>query len=281
MDIRTVLTLALVGLVLLAAAAQAFSAPMKQLLKAALNTILGLAALLVLNALYGGSANSRLFVNVREKMSLCYYASSMLDKLKGLMVVSSGVEFGDFDRAQEAILAQLDEIRQGKITDDELSAAVRFVVNSFRSRLDSQSQYFNDAMAAPFFAPAGGARQAVRQGHRSGDCRQPSHRRTAAAAAAFRDSHRSDMGIRTVRSQAARAPASASSSAVRGSGAAMMRVFSSSWAMSDMPLRTMSTPSRPAAKRRAQAAGVQSGWSRASSSAAPGAARFSNWPTGR
>ena len=50
MDIRTVLTLALVGLVLLAAAAQAFSAPMKQLLKAALNTILGLAALLVLNA---------------------------------------------------------------------------------------------------------------------------------------------------------------------------------------------------------------------------------------
>ena len=49
MDIRTVLTLALVGLVLLAAAAQAFSAPMKQLLKAALNTILGLAALLVLS----------------------------------------------------------------------------------------------------------------------------------------------------------------------------------------------------------------------------------------
>lgn len=108
-------------------------------------------ALLVCNALFGGSVNSRLFLNVREKMSLCYYASSMLDKLKGLMVVSSGVEFADFDRAQEAILAQLDEIRQGKITDDELSAAVRFVVNSFRSRLDSQSQMEDDCVTKLIF----------------------------------------------------------------------------------------------------------------------------------
>ena len=67
------------------------------------------------------------------------------------MVVSSGVEFADFDRAQEAILAQLDEIRQGKITDDELSAAVRFVVNSFRSRLDSQSQMEDDCVTKLIF----------------------------------------------------------------------------------------------------------------------------------
>lgn len=103
-------------------------------------------ALLVCNALYGGSVNSRLFLNVREKMSLCYYASSMLDKLKGLMVVSSGVEFDDFDRAQEAILAQLDEIRQGKIAQDELNAAVRSVVNGLRSRLDSQGQMEDDCV---------------------------------------------------------------------------------------------------------------------------------------
>ena len=103
-------------------------------------------ALLVCNALYGGTANSRLFMNVREKMSLCYYASSMLDKLKGLMVVSSGVEFADFDRAQEAILAQLDEIRQGKITREELDAAVRAVVNGLRSRLDSQGQMEDDCV---------------------------------------------------------------------------------------------------------------------------------------
>ena len=103
-------------------------------------------ALLVFNALYGGSANSRLFLNVREKMSLCYYASSMIDKLKGLMVVSSGVEFNDFDRAQEAILNQLEELRQGKIGEDELNAAIRGVVSGLRGRLDSQGQMEDDCV---------------------------------------------------------------------------------------------------------------------------------------
>ena len=103
-------------------------------------------ALLVCNALYGGSANSKLFLNVREKLSLCYYASSIIDKLKGLMVVSSGVEFADFDRAQEAILAQLDELRQGRVTQGELDAAIRSVVNSLRGRLDSQGQMEDDCV---------------------------------------------------------------------------------------------------------------------------------------
>ena len=103
-------------------------------------------ALLVCNALYGGSANSRLFLNVREKLSLCYYASSLIDKLKGLLVVSSGVEFGDFDRAQEAILAQLDELRAGRFTDEERNAAIRTVVNGLRGRLDSQGQMEDDCV---------------------------------------------------------------------------------------------------------------------------------------
>lgn len=103
-------------------------------------------ALLVCNALYGGSANSRLFLNVREKMSLCYYASSLIDKLKGLLVVSSGVEFGDFDRAQEAILAQLDELRAGRFTDEERNATIRTVVNGLRGRLDSQGQMEDDCV---------------------------------------------------------------------------------------------------------------------------------------
>lgn len=103
-------------------------------------------ALLVCNALYGGSANSRLFLNVREKLSLCYYASSLIDKLKGLLVVSSGVEFGDFDKAQEAILAQLDELRAGRFTGEEQNAAIRTVVNSLRGRLDSQGAMEDDCV---------------------------------------------------------------------------------------------------------------------------------------
>ena len=98
------------------------------------------AALTVCNALYGGTAHSKLFMNVREKMSLCYYVSSQLDMLKGLMVVSSGVEFGDFEKAQEAILAQLDDIRQGRFTDEELNAAVRAIVSALSGQKDSQGQ---------------------------------------------------------------------------------------------------------------------------------------------
>ncbi len=108
-------------------------------------------ALLVCNALYGGSANSKLFLNVREKMSLCYYASSMIDKIKGLMVVSSGVEFAQFDRAREAILTQLDAVRKGDFTKDELNAAAHTVANSLRGRVDSQAQMEDDQLTRLLF----------------------------------------------------------------------------------------------------------------------------------
>lgn len=97
-------------------------------------------ALLVMNALYGGTPNSKLFMNVREKLSLCYFASSMMDKLKGLMVVSSGVEFEKFGQAREEILAQLEAVRRGDFTEDELTAARQAVTSSLRSALDSQGR---------------------------------------------------------------------------------------------------------------------------------------------
>lgn len=97
-------------------------------------------ALLVCNAAYGATPNSRLFLNVREKLSLCYYASSLMDKIKGLLVVSSGVEFEKFPVAEEEILAQLDSIRRGELTEEELTAARKTVVSSLRSCLDSQGR---------------------------------------------------------------------------------------------------------------------------------------------
>ena len=103
-------------------------------------------ALLVCNALYGGTAHSKLFQNVREKLSLCYFASSMLDAVKGLMVVSSGVEFADFDRAEQSILAQLEAVRRGDFTPQEHQAAVRSVVNALISRRDSQGQMEDDCV---------------------------------------------------------------------------------------------------------------------------------------
>jgi predicted Zn-dependent peptidase len=97
-------------------------------------------ALLVCNAMYGGTTNSKLFMNVREKLSLCYFASSMMDKLKGLLVVSSGVEFAKFQVARDEILAQLEAVRQGEFTQEELAAAKQALTGSLRACLDSQGR---------------------------------------------------------------------------------------------------------------------------------------------
>ena len=98
----------------------------------------GYPALMVANALFGGTTTSRLFLNVREKLSLCYYASSQLMKYKDLMLVSSGVEFDRFAAARDEILSQLDQCRRGDFTDQELESARRSVVSGLRSIPDSQ-----------------------------------------------------------------------------------------------------------------------------------------------
>lgn len=97
-------------------------------------------ALMLLNAVYGGTTTSKLFLNVREKRSLCYYASSQLEKFKGLLLVSSGVEFDKRQEALDEILAQLECCRQGEIDARELEGARRSVVSSLNTLLDSQSR---------------------------------------------------------------------------------------------------------------------------------------------
>ena len=77
-------------------------------------------------------------MNVREKLSLCYYASSLVDLHKGLMIVSSGVDFDKFGAAKDEICAQLDAIKRGEVTDDELLAAKKSVASDLRATLDSQ-----------------------------------------------------------------------------------------------------------------------------------------------
>lgn len=95
------------------------------------------AAIRVFNALYGGSANSRLFLNVREKLSLCYYAGSACDRLKGIMLVSSGIEFDKFEEAKSEILAQLEDIGSGNFSDEELAAARKTVSSDLIALSDS------------------------------------------------------------------------------------------------------------------------------------------------
>lgn len=108
-------------------------------------------ALMMLNAIYGGEVSSKLFQNVRERLSLCYYVNSMIDRHKGIMIVMSGVDFSKYDDAQREILSLLNEIKQGKISDDELTAARRSLVTSVNSALDRlgglESLYFDSAVS--------------------------------------------------------------------------------------------------------------------------------------
>ena len=97
-------------------------------------------ALVLCNAIFGGTTLSKLFLNVREKLSLCYYASSMLEKMKGLVLVSLGIEFDRYRQARDEIMTQLDNIRTGKIEDWELEGARRTVVSSHLAALDDQAR---------------------------------------------------------------------------------------------------------------------------------------------
>ncbi|MDD5901976.1 MAG: insulinase family protein [Oscillospiraceae bacterium] len=99
-----------------------------------------LAAIYVFNAVYGSGVTSKLFMNVREKLSLCYYASSMVDTHKGIMLVSSGVDFDKVDEAKSEILAQLEAVKSGDISDEELEAARRSVASDLLACLDSQGE---------------------------------------------------------------------------------------------------------------------------------------------
>lgn len=97
-------------------------------------------ALVLCNALFGGTTTAKLFLNVREKLSLCYYASSSIDRYKGVMLVSSGVEFSNKQRAEDEILAQLEACRRGDFEPWEIDGARRYTVSSLRTILDSQSR---------------------------------------------------------------------------------------------------------------------------------------------
>lgn len=94
-------------------------------------------ALLMMNGVFGGSLTSKLFMNVREKMSLCYYASSGIDRMKGVMVVSSGVDMDKYETARKEIMVQLEACRKGEITEEELESTRSFLISSLKTGEDS------------------------------------------------------------------------------------------------------------------------------------------------
>ncbi len=93
----------------------------------------------LLNSLLGSSPTSKLFMNVREKMSLCYYCSSRPNALKGIMTIASGIEVDNFEKARDAILAQIDSLKSGDISDFEIESAKKSLINAYKELTDSPS----------------------------------------------------------------------------------------------------------------------------------------------
>ena len=106
--------------------------------------------MIMLNEILGGSASSKLFLNVREKMGLCYYCSSSYSLYSGIMLISSGFEMKNYEIAKKAILNQIEEIKNGNISDFELESAQRSVTSGYRQLYDSpfelQSFFLNRAL---------------------------------------------------------------------------------------------------------------------------------------
>ncbi|TFE03437.1 EF-P 5-aminopentanol modification-associated protein YfmF [Jeotgalibacillus sp. R-1-5s-1] len=93
--------------------------------------------LTVMNGLFGGFPHSKLFLNVREKESLAYYAASRVESHKGLVVVMSGVEPAKVERAALIIEEQLQAIQNGEVSENELNQTKAVLKNQMLETLDA------------------------------------------------------------------------------------------------------------------------------------------------
>lgn len=101
-------------------------------------------------SVFGGSATSRLFLNVREKQSLCYYCASRFASPAAFMMVDSGVEPANAEKAEQAILKELNDLVNGPITEEELENSRRGLLSGLTSVGDSlaglENWYYNEIL---------------------------------------------------------------------------------------------------------------------------------------
>jgi predicted Zn-dependent peptidase len=115
------------------------------------------AATRLMAVILGGTASSKLFNNVREKKSLCYYCMARYQRLKGLMIIESGVETANIEAAKEAILAEVEDMKKGNISDFEINSAKLAIINSTLGVTDTvtglSSWYSSQVMDASVDTP--------------------------------------------------------------------------------------------------------------------------------
>lgn len=116
-------------------------------------------AMQMLNVILGGGMTSKLFQNVREKMSLCYSIDSAYYGTKGIVLVNAGIDFDKEAVTRQEILRQLDACRKGEISEAEMTAAREALLSSLRSVQDSpgaiENYYFTAALSGMCFTREG------------------------------------------------------------------------------------------------------------------------------
>ena len=122
-------------------------------------------AMRIFNVLFGAGMTSKLFVNVREKQSLCYSIGSSYFGIKGILMVTAGIDFDQKQRTRDEILHQLELCRNGEITEQEVQAAREAMLSSFRATHDSpgaiEGFYMSSALSGMSLDP-GAYQDAVR-----------------------------------------------------------------------------------------------------------------------
>ena len=93
-------------------------------------------ALQVFNGIFGGFPNSKLFLNVREKHSLAYYAASRLESNKGILFVFSGIAPEKFEQAKDIIFEQHEDIKNGHFTEEEVEQTKKSIIHQFKETID-------------------------------------------------------------------------------------------------------------------------------------------------
>lgn len=106
----------------------------------------------LLNLVFGSGMTSKLFVNVREKRSLCYYASSSYERHKGIFTISSGIDFENYEITKDAIFQELEACKRGDITPVELETARTQLLSAIRSAMDAPNR-LDDFFIGQVFAP--------------------------------------------------------------------------------------------------------------------------------
>ena len=106
-------------------------------------------AMMMFDNLFGGSVHSKLFLNVREKLSLAYYAASRYNSLKGYVLVDSGIETKNYELARDEIAWQLEDMKNGNFTDKDIEFSKLAIINSYNSAKDSLASLLNYYSSAP------------------------------------------------------------------------------------------------------------------------------------